>query len=122
MAFLELLLFVPLLFDLPAESPDWVDDGLSEDEDESEGFDDLADVRRRLLVMLAGLVPDEGPVVVEKDELTKLVVWVKCQRRQRKLLDRGDKSTLTDERISRLDAIGFDWNPKGGIHSHHCIY
>jgi Helicase associated domain len=41
-----------------------------------------------------------------------LAVWVKCQRRQMKLFRRGVKSTMTQERIDALEALGFDWNPR----------
>ena len=42
-----------------------------------------------------------------------LSVWVKSQRRARKLFDQGDKrSTMTKGRIDRLDSIGFNWNPR----------
>ena len=41
-----------------------------------------------------------------------LSIWVKCQRRQRKLMERNEKSTMTADRIQRLDELGFDWNPR----------
>lgn len=41
-----------------------------------------------------------------------LNVWIKHQRRQYLLFKKGDKSTMTDERIAALDSIGFDWNPR----------
>ena len=41
-----------------------------------------------------------------------LCIWVKCQRRQRKLFDKQEKSTMTTEKITRLDQLGFDWNPR----------
>ena len=41
-----------------------------------------------------------------------LSIWVKCQRRQRKLMERNEKSTMTPDRIERLDQLGFDWNPR----------
>ena len=41
-----------------------------------------------------------------------LSIWVKCQRRQRKLMERNEKSTMTLDRIERLDQLGFDWNPR----------
>jgi hypothetical protein len=41
-----------------------------------------------------------------------ITVWIKHQRRQYLLYKRGDKSTMTEERISMLDSIGFDWNPR----------
>ena len=42
-----------------------------------------------------------------------LGVWVKCQRRQRKLFLNGEYSTMTEERIQLLDSLGFEWNPRG---------
>ena len=39
-----------------------------------------------------------------------LSVWVKCQRRQRKLFQRGVRCFITAERIERLNRIGFLWN------------
>jgi hypothetical protein len=41
-----------------------------------------------------------------------ITVWIKHQRRQYLLYKRGDKSTMTEERIGMLDSIGFDWNPR----------
>ena len=41
-----------------------------------------------------------------------LCIWVKCQRRQRKLFEKQEKSTMTTEKITRLDQLGFDWNPR----------
>jgi hypothetical protein len=42
----------------------------------------------------------------------KLAIWIKCQRRQWKLLLKGRKSTLNDSRVARLNSIGFVWNPR----------
>ena len=46
-------------------------------------------------------------------ENRKLSWWVMNQRSQRQLLKKGKskRSWLTPDRISLLDAIGFDWNP-----------
>lgn len=42
-----------------------------------------------------------------------LAIWVKCQRRQYKLFISGDRrSTMTPERFARLEAAGFDWDPR----------
>jgi hypothetical protein len=41
-----------------------------------------------------------------------LAVWIKCQRRNWKLLKNGKKSALNGARICRLDSIGFEWNPR----------
>ena len=43
----------------------------------------------------------------------QLSVWVKCQRRQYKLLRQGNRaSTMTKERIVRLTSLGFCFNPR----------
>ena len=47
-----------------------------------------------------------------KHEYRPLSIWIKCQRRQRKLLEKKEKSTMTEARIAKLDEIGFDWNPR----------
>ena len=39
----------------------------------------------------------------------KLATWVKCQRRQYKLLMSGKKSSMTQRRIQELEGIGFEW-------------
>jgi hypothetical protein len=39
-------------------------------------------------------------------------VWVKCQRRQMKLYKKGLTSTMTEDRMLALEALGFDWNPR----------
>ncbi|KAG7338016.1 helicase domain protein [Nitzschia inconspicua] len=41
-----------------------------------------------------------------------LNVWIKHQRRQYLLFKKGEKSTMTEERIAALNSIGFDWNPR----------
>ena len=54
-------------------------------------------------------------VTMSKDctlEHRELSVWLKCQRHAKKLYDRGAKSTITIERINKLNSIGFDWNPR----------
>jgi hypothetical protein len=43
-----------------------------------------------------------------------LSIWVKCQRRQQRLIQKGEPSNMTHERIQKLDAIGFVWNPRKG--------
>lgn len=39
----------------------------------------------------------------------KLSTWVKCQRRQYKLLMTGQKSNITRERINILNQLNFVW-------------
>lgn len=43
----------------------------------------------------------------------RLSIWVKCQRRQYKLYRKGYRSNMTTDRIEKLDAVGFVWNPRG---------
>ena len=48
----------------------------------------------------------------------RLATWVKCQRRQKRLRDRGKSSSMTDHRIALLDSVRFVWrmypsNPRG---------
>ena len=45
-------------------------------------------------------------------EHRELSVWMKCQRHAKKRHDRGGKSTITIDRINKLNSIGFDWNPR----------
>lgn len=42
-----------------------------------------------------------------------LAVWVKCQRRQRKLFREGQPCSISKHRIDLLDKMGFEWNPRG---------
>ena len=39
----------------------------------------------------------------------KMATWVKCQRRQKKLLKSRQSSNMTEERIILLDQIDFIW-------------
>jgi hypothetical protein len=41
-----------------------------------------------------------------------LAIWVKCQRRQFKLFEDNRKSSITPERVARLNRLGFDWFPR----------
>eukprot|EP00980_Cylindrotheca_fusiformis_P009653 scaffold2134_cov93-Cylindrotheca_fusiformis.AAC.15 len=47
------------------------------------------------------------PTKCEKNR--QLGVWVKCQRRQYKLFQQGKTSTMTAERVAKLNDIGFLW-------------
>jgi hypothetical protein len=42
-------------------------------------------------------------------EHKKLATWIKCQRRQYKLYLEKRGSSMTPDRISQLNAIGFNW-------------
>lgn len=40
--------------------------------------------------------------------------WIRSQREMMKKMNRGEKSTLTPERIAKLDALGFIWDASNG--------
>mmetsp|Transcript_20131 Transcript_20131/g.49393 ORF Transcript_20131/g.49393 Transcript_20131/m.49393 type:complete len:118 (+) Transcript_20131:937-1290(+) len=42
----------------------------------------------------------------------QLSSWIKCQRRQYRMYNEGGPSTMTHERISKLESIGFEWELK----------
>lgn len=42
----------------------------------------------------------------------KLPTWIKCQRRQFKLLKEGQPSNMTQERITLLQGLGFKWGQR----------
>jgi hypothetical protein len=42
----------------------------------------------------------------------QLWIWVKCQRRQYKLNQAGRPSNMTIERITKMESLGFNWNPR----------
>eukprot|EP00980_Cylindrotheca_fusiformis_P016113 scaffold4782_cov106-Cylindrotheca_fusiformis.AAC.6 len=42
----------------------------------------------------------------------KLPTWIKCQRRQYKLLKEGQPSNMTQERIDLLQGLGFKWGQR----------
>jgi hypothetical protein len=43
-----------------------------------------------------------------------LAIWIKCQRRQLRLSKKVEPSNMTHERMQKLDALGFVWNPRKG--------
>uniref|UniRef100_A0A7S4N830 Helicase-associated domain-containing protein n=1 Tax=Odontella aurita TaxID=265563 RepID=A0A7S4N830_9STRA len=53
-----------------------------------------------------------GAFSVQPDDSRQLAFWVNKQRREYKRRERGEKSTLTDERFQALERCGFDWIPK----------
>ena len=61
---------------------------------------------------LLQFLAQEGHVNVPANHPTNpsLAIWVKCQRRQYKLFCQGEQSNMTQERIVKLEAIGFIWN------------
>ena len=61
---------------------------------------------------LLQFMAQEGHVNVPANHPTNpsLAIWVKCQRRQYKLFCQGEQSNMTQERIVKLEAIGFIWN------------
>eukprot|EP00339_Tiarina_fusa_P002583 CAMPEP_0117085558 /NCGR_PEP_ID=MMETSP0472-20121206/60130_1 /TAXON_ID=693140 ORGANISM="Tiarina fusus, Strain LIS" /NCGR_SAMPLE_ID=MMETSP0472 /ASSEMBLY_ACC=CAM_ASM_000603 /LENGTH=296 /DNA_ID=CAMNT_0004814831 /DNA_START=55 /DNA_END=945 /DNA_ORIENTATION=- len=42
----------------------------------------------------------------------QLSIWVKCQRRQYKLYQTGGQSNMTEERVSKMESLKFNWNPR----------
>ena len=48
-------------------------------------------------------------VPVQNSQFPQLPSWIKCQRRQYKLLRQGKPSSLTEERVMLLNNIGFSW-------------
>jgi hypothetical protein len=53
-------------------------------------------------------------------ENPQLAVWVKCQRRQFKIMystpqHQKIKSSMTMDRMRRLTMLGFDWDPRGKL-------
>ena len=56
----------------------------------------------------------------EKSTLTigkstrKLYNWINTQRRQYKKYEKGEKNSLTEDRINKLSDIGFDFSPRFG--------
>jgi hypothetical protein len=51
------------------------------------------------------------PLTQAKDtDIYQLAVWVKVQRRQYKFLQQGKKSQMKEERIQKLNDIGFEWS------------
>lgn len=42
----------------------------------------------------------------------RLATWVKCQRRQHKLYQKGCPSFITPKRIMTLESYGFEWNAR----------
>jgi Helicase associated domain len=54
---------------------------------------------------------------VGTSEHSQLAVWVQCQRRQYRLYCRGERSFMTEERVQKLERVGFVWRPRqaGGM-------
>jgi hypothetical protein len=52
-----------------------------------------------------------GHTNVSRKKHSKLLMWIKCQRRQYKLFCAGEKSSLNMDRIRRMNDIGFKWAP-----------
>ena len=48
-------------------------------------------------------VPSNSP------SFAKLSIWIKCQRRQHKLLQEGQSSNMTPQRIADLERVGLQW-------------
>jgi len=69
-----------------------------------ERFDELLEFTKKYGHMSVPIVCPDFP---------KLGSWVKCARRQGKLFARGEPSTMTLERASKLRAVGFTWEARG---------
>lgn len=80
---------------------------------ESAGFvwDAHSAVWQRKLSELAAFKQKHGHSNVPSCDPThkSLATWVKCQRRHYKLLEAGGKSSMTSDRINKLEALGFVW-------------
>ncbi|CAJ1954841.1 unnamed protein product [Cylindrotheca closterium] len=60
---------------------------------------------------LKGFMKEYGHTLVPTNFWNrKLASWVKCQRRQMRLLEKGSPNTLNDERVTLLNAVQFAWN------------
>ena len=67
------------------------------------------------------VVPNASRVVVgagtsgdsssSSKDWTQLAMWIKTQRRQYRLFQKGQPSTMTVERIAQFDKLGLVWNP-----------
>ena len=66
------------------------------------------------LQSLKGFKAKHGHCCVPSNYVDKaLAIWVKGQRRQYKVYQKGmSKSTMTMERFQQLNSLGFDWNPR----------
>ena len=75
-------------------------DGLSNDELWDNRFEELKDYRKKY---------GNCNVPYNYQHSIQLGNWVNAQRRQYKKLQKGEKSPITNERISKLKSIGFVW-------------
>jgi Helicase associated domain len=69
-----------------------------------ERFDELVEFKLKHGHMSVPIICPDFP---------KLGSWVKCARRQGKLLARGEPSSMTADRAAKLQAIGFTWDARG---------
>jgi len=53
---------------------------------------------------------DGSPRRPRRSSADKLRRWMADQRAEYKLYQRGQKSSMTEEKIARLQQIGFDWD------------
>jgi hypothetical protein len=54
---------------------------------------------------------DENGSLISLSGSTKLGVWAARQRREYQKLKLGEKANITQERVDKLNSIGFDWSP-----------
>ena len=50
---------------------------------------------------------------VPKNYDFKLALWVQAQRRQYRKFVNSERTSMSEERIDKLESIGFEWNPDG---------
>lgn len=58
----------------------------------------------------------EGHCIVPKqyNGNSQLGTWVNDQRKQYRLMKKGYQSPMTEERVRKLEELGFEWKPKRG--------
>ena len=80
-------------------------------------WDGLAEIWSQMFKMLEDYKEENGDCLVPaKYQLNhKLSTWVKKQRQEYRLLQRGEESQMTSERIRRLEAIDFAWDAQAEI-------
>lgn len=66
---------------------------------------------------LQKFVQEYGHFKISKQsiELRPLTSWIKCQKRQYKLLKEGKPSSLTKDRMMMLNSIGFNWEVRSSV-------
>ena len=75
-------------------------------------WDAQAEIWSQMFKMLEDYKEENGDCLVPNryPPKQKLSTWVKKQRQEYRLLQRGEQSSMTSERIRRLEAIDFAWD------------